>query len=1367
LPFSLRKVAVQLLLLSAVCAPSLASDSPMPWETQHFAIDPKLLYAEASDPIPAQGTDTTVLDEENTFTFDSEGRSIHTEYLVYKVWTQRGAEGGSRVSVGWAPWHQEKPKINIRVITPDFVVHPLDPATLSDASAQDEEANLYSDRRVLRGPLPAIAPGSVVEREVVINESVPMFGAGIVDRYFLGRVLTPVRHVELVLKSPRSVPLQYAVQLLPDLKPEITEANGLKQIVFERNHVSPLQDAETNLPSDVPAYPSVSFSTGASWKAVADGYTSVVESHVSSSQVKPLAEKLTQKLKTRDDKIQALLSYLDKEIRYTGVEFGEAAIVPHSPDESLTRKYGDCKDKSTLLVAMLRAAGIPAYVTLLNAGARLDVPSELPGLGLFDHAIVYVPGSPDLWIDATDEYARLGQLPIRDQGRQALIARPGTTALIRTPEEPFQGNTLVEFREIHLAEYGPARIVERTQPHGSTESSYRRSYSDTQNKNTKDGLTNYVKSQYLAESLDRFERSDPDDLSHQFELVLESNRAKRGFTDLEIAVAAIRAEGLFYRLPYDLRQRDTSDSTAPKTKRIADYQLPEAFVTEWRYTIEPPPGYRARPLPQNTDIHIGPCLLHEEFTSDTNNRVYATLRFDSGKRRLTAAESDEVRDRIVQITEGPALAIYFESIAQALANEGKIREALNADRDLIALHPKEAVHHLQIANILLGAGLGEAARTEAGLAVKLEPNSELAQKTLGEVLEHDLIGRKLRHGSDYARAEVAFRQAEKLDADDKQNIGNLAILLEYNPWGLRYGPGAKLKDAVAEYRKLTSEERNNIGIQNNLPFALFYDGQFAEAERIAQELQSPPSSLIVACEAALNGSEAGLAEARKRTSGEQEFREVATAAGSMLANLRKYSLAADLVQVGASGTSASDLQAEAAELRKTRLREQIPLGDDVQGIVLKFILLEYDSDLTVDKLQSISSRNGAVELATSEVRDALAKNQSQILTEKALKGDFSDVGIDLAITRAQPNIQGNDATGYKITLWSSATYEYSVYVVKEEGHYKVLATSRYPTGIGLEVLDRVEANDLTAARTLLDWLREDEHLEGGDDPVAGKVFPRFWAKGRPAEAAKMKLAAAAILVRFKGTASRSLPILQQALTAASSDSEKANITLALAHCYDSLRDYKGELAESLELARQFPESPRAFRWADYSLRWLGKRDEADRLAQDRLKTIPDDLEARHAMIYNAIAVGDFDKAESLYKQLADEGKATAEDMNGMAWNAIFTGKPKDSDVEIALKAAQLSNNSWHILHTLGCLYANLGKLKEARELLVQAMDAADFDEPDSNFWYGFGRIAEQSGERTSALTDYGRVPEPKYAMEIPHSSYQLAQIRIKAMQKTP
>ena len=66
-------------------------------------------------------------------------------------------------------------------------------------------------------------------------------------------------------------------------------------------------------------------------------------------------------------------------------------------------------------------------------------------------------------------------------------------------------------------------------------------------------------------------------------------------------------------------------------------------------------------------------------------------------------------------------------------------------------------------------------------------------------------------------------------------------------------------------------------------------------------------------------------------------------------------------------------------------------------------------------------------------------------------------------------------------------------------------------------------------------------------------------------------------------------------------------------------------------------------------------------------------------------------------------------------------------------------------------------------MLVQGMDLLDLDEPDTDYWYAFGRIAEQYGERDAARADYARVTKPKTAIEIPNSTYYLAQVRLQAL----
>ncbi|HEV2214209.1 MAG TPA: DUF3857 domain-containing protein, partial [Terracidiphilus sp.] len=734
--FSLRRTALVFSVLfaaTALGASASAQDPVEPWKAPHFSIAPAVLYNAATGASANATTDVSVFEDDESYSFDAQGRATHTIYVVYKILTQKGAEAWDSSSIGWEPWHQERPSIKVRVIAPDSSVHMLDPSQITEGPARDGEYKTYGDGKMLRAPFPAIAAGVVVEEEFITRETAPFFAPGRVGRIYFGREGVPVTHSFAQIDAPSSLPLLTDVVNLKAVAQQRNQKHGRVTLTFEEGHIDPLDPPQPALPPDYVGYGLIEFSTGASWQEMATKYAQIVDSHADPAAVQSIVNQLIAGKTTNEEKEAAIANYLDQQIRYTGIEFDEAAIVPHDPSVVLANKYGDCKDKATLLVTMLRAAGIPAYVALLNAGSRIDVPANLPGMGLFDHAIVYIPDPPALWIDATDSYARLGQLPAPDQDRLALIARPETTALVHTPESTSKDNDLLELRTITLSENGPASVQEITEPTGVFEGEYRGFYADKPDKQMRDALQGYVKAQYVSDKLTTVDRTDPADLSKQFKLTLDCEKARRGYTDLDSAEAAIRLESLFQRLPNGLTQKDDSDSTSKdktKPQRTADWELPVPFTAEWRYRIVPPQGFVPKGLPPSVNMNIGPALLTEEFTSEKDGPVLAHITFDSVKRRYTVAEAKTMNDKLSGIINGPAIIVGFEPEAQVLLREGKVREALASFRSLVALHPKEAVHHLQVAEVLLQAGMGEAARQDAELAVKLEPNSALAEKTL-------------------------------------------------------------------------------------------------------------------------------------------------------------------------------------------------------------------------------------------------------------------------------------------------------------------------------------------------------------------------------------------------------------------------------------------------------------------------------------------------------------------------------------------------------------------------------------------------------------------------------------------------------------
>lgn len=1342
----------------AVALPGTANGQA--WTLPHFSSDPKAIYSAASAASPPAGTGVIILDNEVTYAFDAQGTATYTDYIVYKVLTADGANGWDNVTRSWEPWHQRQPSIRARVITPDGAVHLLDRSTITNSPAKDDQNEVYGDGRVIRAPLPAIGPGSVVEAEDS-GQAGPVFaGTGSVRQMYFGGDV-PVQHTRLVLDAPASLSIRYHAVLLPEMTPTRSEANGRVQITFDSGPQPALEVPDNYLPSDVAPYPEVVFSTGDSWHHLAGAYAKTVDARIASADLSALVSKVTAGGKSRNEKITSILQYLSKEIRYTGVEFADAAVVPVSPREVISRGYGDCKDKATLLVAMLRQAGIPSYVALLSVGERQDVPADLPGMGLFDHAIVYVPGAPDLWIDTTDRYARLGELPSVDQGRYALVVRPEADALVRTPVSSSQENLSVEKREFDLAEYGPARVTEVSLPRGDRESRYRNDFTDVQNKDVKKNLTDYVKTAYLTDSLDQVSRSDPDDLSKPFELTLICNRAKRGFTDLDSAVAAIRLEGIFSDLPSELQNRDTtSASDKPKQLRAADYQLDQTFAIEWDYKIVPPAGFEVKSVPSNVKVTLGPAILTQQFSTDDAGIVHAVLRFDTVKSRLSVSEATAMRNAIADVKDGAPILIYFQPIADQLISQGQAREGFQVYRDLIAAHPNDAVYHLRMAEALLKGGLGNAARDEARLAVKLDPRSEVAEETLADILECDLVGRRLRPGSDYAGAAAAFRAAEKLDPTDKNVVGNLAILLEFNAIGLRYGPGAKLDEAIAEYQRLPDQDLADLGLANNLAFALFYDGKFAEALKRAQTLNPQPTSLIAACAAALNGLPAGVAEAKRRTDSQDKFAAVTNAAGNLLANIGQYSLAADFYEAAASGDNTAGRMATAATFRRMQLHDKMLFPNTPVGAALHFYFFTIDPDLTLDQLRSILSRNGLATLATPETVKNYVTNEKGIVERKARAGEFADIGIDTALANAQPVATGDDRVGYKVTLFPSSEDKQFIFVVKEDGTYKALGES----SMALEVLDRAAANDLTGARVVLDWIREYWSLNIGDDPLSGAAFPRLWTKGENAGAETIKIAAAAILVSSKETANRGIAILEaaQKSSAARTERQRDGILMSLVAGYNNLQMYNKAVTACDEMAKFYPDSRLIFLWQSFDLRMLKRFKDAEALAQRRLSTNSTDIDAQRALLFAATMQDDHALAYDIGSKIVHLDTAQASDFNGLAWESLFIRKTGSQDLSYAVKAAQLSKN-FAELHTLGCIYAELGKTNEARDVLLEAMDTANMDDLDPNTWYAFGRIAEQYGERDVAIADYKQVERPKPDTAIPDSSYELAQLRLKAL----
>lgn len=226
----------------------------------------------------------------------------------------------------------------------------------------------------------------------------------------------------------------------------------------------PEADPPELAPAEVREGPVLFYSWGEAgdWAAVGRWYERLLD-HLpqGEEEVRRTALELTGEAATPRQRLAALTELVQQKIRYVAVEVGIGGYRPSPPRETLERRWGDCKDKSLLLVDLLRAVEIPAYPALILADENGRIDPTFPTPGQFNHAIVAVPvqalaegdgnalpgggaaqgaepatGSGYLFIDATQSRGGIDWLNPAVQGQDALVVRGGDSALVRTPVLP-------------------------------------------------------------------------------------------------------------------------------------------------------------------------------------------------------------------------------------------------------------------------------------------------------------------------------------------------------------------------------------------------------------------------------------------------------------------------------------------------------------------------------------------------------------------------------------------------------------------------------------------------------------------------------------------------------------------------------------------------------------------------------------------------------------------------------------------------------------------------------------------------------------------------------------------------------------------
>lgn len=1335
----------------------------------------------ASKVEPGKGEPVVVIFEQLTIRFAADHRVTRINHQIYKILDPQKIDGWNSVRVEFAPWHQLKPEIRARVVSPSGEVTTLDPKTLVENGVQDSDDDVYSDRRVVQGPLPALVAGAVVEVVTRTEDSAPISAAGVQETAYAGNSVKSGQ-VRIVIESPVSLNLRHHAYLMPGVVPKVAETSGVRTIVYDAGTMKAWEEVESNLPEDVPRFPMVRISSANSWAEVAAAYSQVVEKQVGGAELGARITKWTAGKQARSEKIGALIEALHAEVRYTGIEFGESAWVPHTPAETLSHKYGDCKDKSALLIAMLRAAGIPAYMALLNSGSLFDTSPDLPGLGEFNHAIVYVPGEPAYWIDATDESARLGDLEPSIQGKLALVAAPETTALVRVPELKSEQNRSVENREYYLPEKGDLRVKETTIAYGAVEAGMREEYTDLAAKKIKESLNDYAKAVYKSTKPAKLSATSARDFHKPFELVIEVEDSKKGGTELEEAWVEIPAGDILDRLPRIFTKADETDEAdsakegesnkgdedTAKKPRKNDVELSSAFVTEWHCQVHPPLGFRSRALPKDDVHHFGPAVFEEHYSADADGTVHVDFHFDSVKSRYSLAEFKEAKAAIKTWYAGKATLINFDHPGRALIQEGKFREAVDAYRGLIAQHPKEGLHHAQFANALLTLGLGDAAREEARLAVQLDASAE-NYRVLATVLENDLIGRPFEPGYDPVGAEAALKKAIALEPDDLKTKAMLAKLYEFDSAGDRYTSRARLADAAAQFEAIGRDKLNELGYQSFLPYDYLYSGQFSKLRKWLDgaPLDLEHNALRVAGTALLDGPPVAIALAQQSKSSEKDYVQLLNEASTLLLRIRKYPESLVLAKAASQSPSAPrEVLARVSMLSRMRAVEAKDLDPSTpQGTAYKSLFVMMSPDAKVRDQDQFSSHYE---------RDPRTQPMEEFKADRSLQNlrtTFRKVGLPFEVFRdilfavVEFPVVGSEKSGYRVSFKGTGNAESEFLAYREDGKYVLLALGKESNHAGSLVYDLVKSGDLESARQILDWVRDKNPRAGGDDPLAGRTFSRFWTMGQPPDPAEMRLAGVSLLEELRSVEDY-LPDVVAAREKATAPAEQERLDLLLARAYQTLDQADKLMPIAQRLLKSNPRSDTALGLVMFACSRSKQWGPLESALEERAKLIPEDKVGSRARASMYAMRGDYSRSRAILKALIDSPKGTPSDSNLLTWLTLFDGSTSENDVLAARKAVSASQNDAALIHTLAALDADQAHISEARQYLLQWIQLQSLEVPDAQSWLVVGRMADRLGLNAAAAAAYKRVVSPDPSRPIdPLESVALARKYVAALKQ--
>jgi transglutaminase-like putative cysteine protease len=376
---------------------------------------PSWMHALVNAPLPKYDdkTDAVLLYSEEILNVQPNGKIKEIDRAAYKILRPDGRRFGkwnfgftaeTRITNihGWCIPAQGK----------DYEVKEKD--TSERGYIDVEGGELYTDLRAKVMEIPAAEPGNIVGFELERDRRPYILQ----DEWFFQET-EPVAEARYTLQLPpgweyKAVWLNHAeIQPTPAGNNQWQwEAKDLPAIRWEPDMPPWKGVAGLMIVSIVP--PGGAKRGFLSWSDMGNWYTELTQGRREASpEIKQEVAALTAPVPTPLDKMRALADFLQRDIRYVAISLGIGGVQPHPATEVFKHRFGDCKDKATLLSSMLKEIGVDSYYVIINTERGEVTTVTPPHIGGFNHAILAIrlpDGVSDSSLVATVEHPKLGRL---------------------------------------------------------------------------------------------------------------------------------------------------------------------------------------------------------------------------------------------------------------------------------------------------------------------------------------------------------------------------------------------------------------------------------------------------------------------------------------------------------------------------------------------------------------------------------------------------------------------------------------------------------------------------------------------------------------------------------------------------------------------------------------------------------------------------------------------------------------------------------------------------------------------------------------------------------------------------------------------